>query len=90
MVTKNNTAIIIPFHKNVEMLRLSLYTLKASIEGKMPQIIIVANNNNINELELAEDEFAEYEVYKIPKNLFWPGAINYGAKHTDKEFTRCS
>lgn len=86
MVTKSNTVIIIPFHKNVDMLRLSLYTLKSSIEGNMPQIIIIANNNNINELELPEDEFAEYEIYKIPKNLFWPGAINFGVKHTDKEY----
>ena len=32
MVTKDNIAIIIPFHKNVEMLRLSIHTLEESIK----------------------------------------------------------
>lgn len=86
MVTKSNIAIIIPFHKNIEMLRLSLCTLEASIEGKIPQIIVIANNNNPNELILPENEFAKYDIYKIPENLFWPGAINFGACHTDKEY----
>lgn len=31
MVTKENVAIIIPFHKNIEMLRLSIHTLEESI-----------------------------------------------------------
>lgn len=86
MVTKDNIAIIIPFHKNIEMLRLSLCTLESSIEGKKPKIMIVANNINSNELNLPENEFAKYDIYKIPKNLFWPGAINFGACHTDKEY----
>ena len=86
MVTKDNIAIIIPFHKNVEMLRLSIHTLEESIKGEKPQIIIIANNNNPNELNLPEDEFAQYDIYKIPENLFWPGAINFGARQTDKEY----
>lgn len=85
MVTRDNIAIIIPFHKNIEMLRLSLCTLESCIGGKIPQIIVVANNNNVNELEPL-DEFAKYDIYKIPENLFWPGAINFGACHTDKEY----
>lgn len=86
MITNNNIAIIIPFHKNIEMLRLSLCTLEASIEGKIPQIIVIANNNNPNEINLPEDELTKYDFYKIPQNLFWPGAINFGARHTDKEY----
>lgn len=86
MVTKDNIAIIIPFHKNVEMLRLSIHTLEESIKGEKPQIIIIANNNNPNELNLSEYEFAQYDIYKIPENLFWPGAINLGARQTDKQY----
>jgi GT2 family glycosyltransferase len=86
MVTKENIAIIIPFHKNVDMLRLSIHTLEESIVGEMPQVIIVGNNNNSNELNLSKNEFAQYNIYKIPKDLFWPGAINFGACQTDKEY----
>lgn len=86
MVTKENVAIIIPFHKNIEMLRLSIHTLEESITGEKPKIIIIGNNNNPNELNLTEDEFGQYDIYKIPENLFWPGAINFGARQTDKEY----
>lgn len=86
MVTKDNIAIIIPFHKNIEMLRLSLHTLELSIEGNKPQIIIIANNNNPEEINLSQTEFAKYDICTIFQNLFWPGAINYGACRTDKEY----
>lgn len=85
MVTKGNIAIIIPFHKNVEMLRLSLHTLEASLQQERPQIIIIANNYNVNELNFG-NEFAKYEIHKVSENLFWPGAVNYGASCTDKDF----
>jgi len=86
MVTKDNISIIIPFHKNIEMLKLSLYTLDNSLHGHCPEIIIVANNSNPYELELAGADFAKYDIYKISENLFWPGAINYGASQTDKDY----
>lgn len=84
MVTKENVAIIIPFHKNIEMLRLSIHTLEESIIEEKPQIIIIANNNDFDEVNLPKDEFDRYDVYKIPENLFWPGAINFGAHQTEK------
>jgi GT2 family glycosyltransferase len=37
-------------------------------------------------LNLSEYEFAQYDIYKIPENLFWPGAINLGARQTDKQY----
>ena len=86
MVTKENIAIIIPFHKNVEMLRLSIHTLEKSIHGGLPQIIVVGNNNNQNELNLSEEEFYNCSIHRIAKNLFWPGAINLGATKTDKDY----
>lgn len=70
MVTKENVAIIIPFHKNIEMLRLSIHTLEESIIEEKPQIIIIANNNDFDEVNLPKDEFDRYDVYKIPENLF--------------------
>lgn len=89
MVTKDNITIIIPFHKNIDMLRLSLCTLKSSIQGKEPHTMVVANNVNPAEINLSEDEFTEYDVYKITDNLFWSGAINFGACHTNKEYLLC-
>ncbi len=86
MVTKNDIAIIIPFHKNIEMLRLSLYTLETTLTETRPQIIIVANNNDQTEIELSDKEFEKYDIYRIAENLFWPGAVNYGAQHTDKKY----
>ena len=85
MVGKENTAIIIPFHKNIEMLRLSLNTLEATLCENQPQVIIIANNYNPDELSFGED-YAKYDIYKINENLFWPGAVNLGASFTDKEY----
>lgn len=85
MVTKKNLAIIIPFHKNIEMLRLSLFTLENTLHGERPSILIIGNNYNEEELDFDED-FFKYEIHKINKNLFWPGAVNYGATCTDKEY----
>ncbi len=86
MVTRENIAIIIPFHKNIEMLRLSLHTLETTLCGNKPQIIIIANNYNSDELKFFEEDFYDYDIYKISENLFWPGAVNYGAKCTDKRY----
>lgn len=86
MVTKENIAIIIPFHKNIDMLRLSLHTLEATLSEKKPHIVIVANNDNQDELALAGKDFSKYDIYRISKNLFWPKAVNYGAHHTEKKY----
>lgn len=40
MVTKDNVAIIIPFHKNIEMLRLSLTTLENTMREEQPQTVV--------------------------------------------------
>lgn len=85
MVIKENIAIIIPFHKNIEMLQLSLHTLESTMREQQPQTIIVANNYNTDELNL-DDGFEKYEIHRISENLFWPGAVNYGANCTDKEY----
>lgn len=85
MLTAENIAIIIPFHKDKEMLRLSLNTLERSLHSLKPQIIIVANNIDRKEIDIS-DEFHDYNIYTINDNLFWPGAVNYGADCTDRDF----
>ena len=86
LVTKDEIAIIIPFHKNKNMLKLSLHTLEDTLGDIRPQIIIVANNNNSEEISLDDMEFSRYEIFRVAKNLFWPGAINYGAQCTKKKY----
>lgn len=81
---KDKISIIIPFHKNKEMLKLSLKTLEKTLKFS-PEIIIVANNNNPSELDIDFDS-NKYVVYKIQKNLFWPGAINFGASKATKDY----
>ena len=85
MVTLDNIAIIIPFHKDIEMLKLSLNTLEKSLSDRCPPIIIVGNNKNSDAITPLH-QFSKYEIYIIKENLFWPGAINYGAKCTDKDY----
>lgn len=80
MTYANDLTIIIPFHKDIPMLTLSLQTLEKTLGNKKPEIIIVANNINFNEIDINIDS-KKYKLYKIEQNLFWPGAINWGAKH---------
>lgn len=79
----NNMAIIIPYHKNKNMIELSIKTLMKTIRN-IP-IHIIANNQNIKEIDL-KFSYDNVFVHKINKNLFWPGAINYGAQIVDSEY----
>lgn len=79
----NNISIIIPFHKNKNMIELSIETLMKTIK-KIP-IHIIANNQNEAEIDIRLP-YDNIFVHKINKNLFWPGAINYGAKIVDTEY----
>lgn len=71
-------SIIIPYHKNLEMLKLSLATLEKSLES-LPEVIIVANNIDPSALNFSLDK--KYKLIKVADNLFWPKAINLGVKH---------
>ena len=83
MLTDENLSIIIPFHKNIEMLKLSLATLQKTIKIE-PEIIIIANNADLKEIDLNLGR--EYNVIKIAGNLFWPKAVNLGVSLSRKDF----
>lgn len=80
MTNTNDITIIIPFHKDAQMLSLSLRTLEDTLGDKKPEVIIVGNNSNYSEIDISLDS-QKYKLYKIDRNLFWPGAINFGAAH---------
>lgn len=85
MLELKNIAIIIPFHKDRKMLELSLHTLATSLKHQMPEILIIANNEDTSEIDLHLDANI-FHLYKIEQDIFWPGAINYGARMTDKQY----
>lgn len=85
MLDIKNIALIIPFHKNKNMLNLSLKTLMNTLQSQIPEIVIIANNTNANEIDVSLDSKV-FQLYKINEDLFWPGAINYGVKMTDKNY----
>jgi GT2 family glycosyltransferase len=66
------------------MLKLSLKTLEKTLKCN-PEIIIVANNNDYSEIDINLDP-DKYILYKIKKNLFWPGAINFGALKANGDY----
>lgn len=65
------------------MLKLSLKTLKDTLPY-IPEIIIIANNISTKELDF-ELGNPIFKVFKVAKNLFWPGAINYGVLQSSGE-----
>ncbi|MCR0329378.1 glycosyltransferase [[Clostridium] innocuum] len=69
-------SIIIPFHKDKNMLFYSLKTLMATIDEEI-EVIIVGNNMNYDEIDF-DIPFPNCKYYKIKENLFYPKAINYG------------
>lgn len=79
-------SIIIPFHKNANMLYVSLKTLYESINIKdNVEIIIVANNSDEKEIELTIfDE--KIRLIQIGENLFYPRAINLGVQYSSGNF----
>ena len=85
MLDIKDIAIIIPFHKDKNMLKLSLQTLAKTLDSCTPDIMVVANNAEPKEINIDLDT-SIFQLYKIEQDIFWPGAINYGAKMTDKKY----
>lgn len=73
----SDISIIIPFHRNKKMLLTSLKTLKESLE-KPVEIIVVANNINIQEIQLDLNP-RQYKLLQFGQNLFYPEAVRQGA-----------
>jgi GT2 family glycosyltransferase len=83
-------SIIIPFHRDKNMLYISLRTLKESISSLNDlEVIIVANNINEQEIDI-EISDKRFRIIQISENLFYPKAINLGVKYaTGKYLTLC-
>lgn len=85
MINIEDIAIIIPFHKDKNMLELSLQTLANTLSSCRPDILIIANNLDPDKIDIKPDSNL-FQLHKIEKDIFWPGAINYGADMTDKKY----
>lgn len=78
-------SIIIPFHKDKNMLLYSLKTLHETIpQNQDIEIIVVGNNRNSTELNF-ELPWTDVTFYKIKENLFYPKAVNYGVSMASGE-----
>jgi GT2 family glycosyltransferase len=83
-MTKPGFSIVIPFHKNADMLYLSLYTLSESINDLNVEIIVVANNACSNEIDLYLPE--SYRLIQVNENIFYPKAVNLGAEYAHNKY----
>lgn len=75
-------SIIIPFHKNIDMLRYCLRTLKRTIQDGI-EVIVIGNNYKAAEIDVVVPDWVRYE--RIYKNLFYSAAINYGVQKAQGE-----
>lgn len=76
-------SIIIPYHSNRNLLDACLHSLLQSTQ-KDTEIILVANNSNEKELEI-DLPYPQCRIIKANQELFYPKAINLGAKHAGGE-----
>lgn len=76
-------SIIIPYHKNKEML---YYVLKLLIDT-IPQnveIIVIANNSDMRQIEIEYND-SRVQIYKIQKSLLYSEAMNIGVSYSTGE-----
>ena len=79
-------SIIIPYHQNKKMLLTSLKTLRDSLgHTHNTEIIIVANNINLQEIELDLNP-NQYKLLQFNENLFYPKAIRKGTEIASGEY----
>ena len=74
-------SIIIPYHKDKNMITYNIKTLVESVSEDI-EIIIVGNNYNTKELEV-DFPYKNCRYYKIYQNLYYPKAINYGVSKSE-------
>lgn len=79
-------SIIIPYHRNIQMLLTSLKTLEESLNDCFhTEVIIVANNLSKKELQIDINN-KRYKVLKYNQNLFYPEAIKKGVQASTGDF----
>lgn len=76
-------SIIIPYHKDKEMIQYNVKTLIESIP-KDVEVIIIGNNYNENELDV-DFPYPNCMYYTVRENLFYPKAINLGVSKSSGE-----
>lgn len=83
LIKTSDISIIIPFHRNKNMLMTSLSTLESTIPNDV-EVIIVANNQDPNEIDIKLSD--RYTLYRIFSDIMWPGAINFGVEHSTRKY----
>lgn len=76
-------SIIIPYHKNKEMIQCVLTLLLETIPDTI-EIIIIANNSDTKQLEI-EFISPQVHIYKIEKSLLYSEAMNLGVSYASGE-----
>lgn len=69
-------SIIIPYHKDKEMISYNVSILVSTVPQDV-EIIIIGNNYNENELDISFP-YDNVFYYKVNENLYYPKAINLG------------
>lgn len=73
-------SIVIPFHKDLDMLRYCLKRIKETIPKNLDiEIIVVGNNANAAELDFSIND-PTCRVYRFPNNIQYPRAVNFGVQ----------
>lgn len=79
------TSIIIPYHSNENLLNICITSILKTTPKDIP-IIIVANNSDKKIIEKISFENPRIHVLKYYKNLYYPRAINEGAKFAKSKY----
>lgn len=83
MINDIKQTIVILYHKNKQLLQYSLQTLLQTIP-KGIEIIIVANNKNLSEINFQLD-YPDIKVIRITQDLLYSEAANLGVQHASGE-----
>ena len=78
-------SIIIAFHSNKNLLDQCVYSLEKTIP-KDCEIIIVANNYDSSYISNINYDFKNITILIVNKNLYYSGAMNYGAKYSKGKY----
>lgn len=76
-------SIVIPFHKNRDMLFYCLKRIRKTVPADI-EIIIVGNNSRPEELDFEIDE-PNCRMFRFPSNIQYPRAVNYGVEQCGGE-----
>lgn len=78
-IDKYKQSIIIPYHKNKELINYVLRLLLDTVP-KCVEIIIIANNTDTNEIEI-DHSAPQIKIYKIARSMLYSEAMNLGVSY---------